>query len=130
MSERKPLTLEVMRRMVIDDIDCMAFVVVHDIKGDFDVAAVLDEVFGDGICAAYSVGPVEYKEKDYGKTWVAYAAEPPRLDRSSWAPCECCRSAKFMNGNAMYKFCPDCGRPMTVAAWDMWERRMAGHENQ
>lgn len=152
MSERKPLTLEVMRRMVIDDIDCMAFVVVHDIKGDFDVAAVLDEVFGDGICAAYSVGPVEYKEKDYGKTWVAYAAEPPRLDRSAWEPCERCKPSKNaldrwgphqfpIDGNEIYcydtddgwegeeiNFCPWCSRPLTDAAWEMLEKRLEGNK--
>ena len=142
MSERKPLTLEVMRRMVIDDSDCMAFVVVHDIKGDFDVAAVLDEVFGDGICAAYSVGPVEYKEKDYGKTLVAYAAEPRRYDRSAWEPCKSCESKcrtclrnetsrceKCNNYDCYYpvsNFCPHCGRPLTDAACEMLEKRLEG----
>lgn len=148
MSERKQLTLEELRQMVIDDNDCMAFVVVHDIKGNYDVAAVLDEVFGDGICAVYSAGPVEYMEKDYGKIWLAYAHEPPRLDRSAWEPCEYCgdpsphrdciigdnveqflcpRDGLFQDAyinQRKIEFCPYCGRPLTDAAWDMLEKRL------
>lgn len=148
MSKRKPLTLEELRRMVMDDNDCMAFVVVHDIKGNYDAAAVLDEVFGDGICAVYSAGPVEHMEKDYGKTWLAYAYEPPRLDRSAWEPCaycedysgKCCANC-WNGGNQAYQepckscyctskwepkenFCPYCGRPMHDAAWEMLEKRL------
>lgn len=47
-----------------------------------------------------------------------------RLDRSAWEPCECCKSAKFMNGNAMHNFCTECGRQLTDAAWDMLEKRL------
>lgn len=147
MSERKPLTLEELRKMVMDDNDCMAFVLVHDIKGNYDVSAVLDEVLGDGICAVYSAGPVEYMEKDYGKTWLAYAYEPPRLDRSAWEPCGCCKEKRCptckyddcipifdpcnscVDGSGwkpVYKFCPECGRPMTDAAWQILEKRLEG----
>lgn len=152
MSERKPLTLEELRQMVMDDNDCMAFVVVHDVKGNYDVAAVLDEVFGDGICAVYSAGPVEYMEKDYGKTWLAYAYEPPILDRSAWEPCaycgdyygKCCANC-WNGGKQAYQepckscycaskwkpkenFCPCCGRPMHDAAWEMLQKRLEGHK--
>lgn len=153
MSERKPLTLEELRKIVIDDNDCMAVVVVHDIKWNYDVSAVLDEVFGDGICAVYSAGPVEYTEKDYGKTWLAYAYEPPRLDRSAWEPCEFCGYAEYPDkalhpkeGYLFYagfskqrgvdsfcegeteeiNFCPICCRPLTDAAWEMLEKRLKG----
>lgn len=132
MSGRKPLTLEELRQMVADDNDCIAFVVVHDVKGNYDVAAVLDEVFGDGICAVYSAGPVEYREKDYGKSWLAYATEAPRLDRSAWEPCGACKTTvdlSYWLGMSVM-FCPHCGRPLTDAAWDILERRLAGHENQ
>lgn len=142
MSERNPLTLEELRQMVMDDNDCMAFVVVHDVKGNYDVAAVLDEVFGDGICAVYSAGPVEYMEKDYGKTWLAYAYEPPRLDRSAWtaewiwpsnefnlpkcSKCGCnSKDATYGHKN---NFCPKCGRAMNAAAWEMLQKRLEGHK--
>lgn len=148
MRERKPLTLEELRQMVMDDNDCMAFVVVHDIKGNYDVAAILDEVFGDGICAVYSAGPVEYREKDYGKSWLAYAYEPPRLDRSAWEPCAKCRSCASCvdscesakdpscmcfscSGYGNYRprnFCPECGRPLTDAAWEMLKKRLEGRK--
>lgn len=48
------------------------------------------------------------------------------INREKWEPCECCRSAKFMNGQSMYNFCPSCGRPMTDQAWDELEKRLEG----
>lgn len=74
-----------------------------------------------------------------------------RLNRSEWEPCEQCR-----NGNTIidipvcdefrlaykgksneqthflfrFQFCPHCGRPLTDAAWDTLERRLAGREHQ
>lgn len=39
-------------------------------------------------CAGASQG---FGDKDtYGETWVAYAAEPPRINREAWQPCEYC----------------------------------------
>ena len=29
-------------------------------------------------------------EKDYGKTWLAYAYPPAHIDREAWEPCEYC----------------------------------------
>lgn len=76
MSERKPLTLE--------DLRCMANKPYWHVGLREDSGAphwsILDPLL------AYH--PEDY---DYGKTWLAYAYEPPRLDRSAWEPCEYCR---------------------------------------
>lgn len=51
---------------------------------------------------------------------------PANIDRKAWEPCECCRSAKFMNGQYMYNFCPSCGRPLTDEAWGNLEKQLEG----
>lgn len=84
-----------------------------------------------------------YLLEDYGETWVAYASEPPRLDRSAWEPCKICKSCltctavtesinqepcvscnRYSNHTSS-NFCPNCGRPLTDAAWKMLEIRIA-----
>lgn len=76
----------------------------------------------DGYAAVqrWTQSPLWYK--DYGKIWIAYAYPPVHIDREKWEPCECCRSAKFMNGQSMYNFCPSCGRPLTDEAWEDLEK--------
>lgn len=51
--------------------------------------------------------------------------------------CSCCPPyvkccMKDIPANSAFKinFCPECGRPLTDAAWEMLERRLAGRENQ
>lgn len=86
-----------------------------------------------------------YLLEDYGETWVAYASEPPRLDRSAWEPCEDCKEKRCetchyddtvpiiepcdscVDGSGWkpaYKFCPTCGRPLTDAEWKTLEKRL------
>lgn len=153
MNERKPLTLEELRKMY----NCADRIGVHIllcIDGVFWVEGVIDHRDDDGICAVYSASGKWMKEKDYGKTWAAYATEPPRLDRSAWGPCEVCEELKdpcledgcfkkMEMGKACgynctrfvkyqknikrlheAKFCPECGRPLTDAAWEMLKRRI------
>lgn len=88
-------------------------------------------------------------ERDYGTDWAAYAAAPPRLDRSAWEPCGCCKEKRCptckyddcipifdpcnscVDGSGwkpVYKFCPECGRPMTDAAWEVLEKRLEINE--
>lgn len=75
-----------------------------------------------------------------------YAAEPPHLDRSAWELCEKCRSCRtcihaiesmsdstgtcfwcdYMDKYKPMNFCPECGRPLTDAAWEMLEKRLEG----
>lgn len=89
------------------------------------------------------------QDYDYGKTWLAYAYETPRLDRSAWEPCGCCKEKRCptckyddcipifdpcnscVDGSGwkpVYKFCPECGRPMTDAAWEVLEKRLEINE--
>lgn len=59
---------------------------------------------------------------------VAFAHEPYHLDRSAWEPCMLCAVGYWKQ--IEYSFCPCCGRPLTDAAWEMLERRIARHEQQ
>ena len=75
------------------------------------------------------------------------AVKPPRLDRSAWEPCGACKTGKTvinipaframavcnqhmdhgpLSYTIQFPFCPFCGRPLTDAAWNMLERRLAG----
>lgn len=125
MSERKPLTLEELR--------CMAnkpywHVGLRENSGA-PHWSILDPLL------AYH--PEDY---DYGKTWLAYAADPPRLDRSEWtaewiwpsnefnlpkcSKCGCnSQDATYGHKN---NFCPKCGRAMNADAWEMLEKRLEG----
>lgn len=133
MSERKPLTPEELRGMANKP---YWHVGLRDDSGA-PHWSILDPIL------AYH--PEDY---DYGETWLAYAYEPPRLDRSAWEPCEHCKPSKnpldrwgphqfLIDGNEIYfydtddgwegeeiNFCPWCGRPLTDAAWDMLEKRL------
>ena len=85
---------------------------------------------------------------------IALAVHFPRVDRSAWEPCEHCKPHQYqpgycdpntfpVAGNTIQyydivegtvieeiDFCPWCGRPLTDAAWDMLERRLAEREHQ
>lgn len=78
--------------------------------------------------------------ENYGRTWLAYAYLP--IDREKWKPCKLCgmlndeitcRFAKFtaydQSKTVRYtsaKYCPECGRPLTEAAWEELEKRLRG----
>ena len=69
-----------------------------------------------------------------------------RIDRSVWKPCRRCKTCQsckssicslndkssgcydcdHMGNYEPMGFCPWCGRPLTDAAWEMLERRLAG----
>lgn len=148
MSERKPLTLEQLLRMDGKPVFCISLKdgrkkwrVVQSIEKFVDVVKVI--CFTD--CKDETVA-------SYGKTWIAYAYEPPRLDRSAWEPCDDCKEISYWDEKCdnckyddffahqepcasceskskwepCYSFCPTCGRPLTDAAWEMLERRVEG----
>lgn len=146
MSEREPLTLEELRGMDGKLVWC------EPLK---DWA----KVFKFGIMFFGTEDGCTWKEitETYGKDWLAYADELPRIDRSAWEPCEFCGYAEYPDkalhpkeGYLFYagfskqrgvdsfcegeteeiNFCPICCRPLTDAAWGMLERRLAGSENQ
>ena len=68
------------------------------------------------------------------------------LDRSAWEPCNRCKSCwtcksaiepvraenskcflcEYLSNYEPLNYCPHCGRPLTDAAWEMLERRLAG----
>lgn len=97
-------------------------------------------------------------EKDYGKTWLAYAYPPAHIDREAWEPCKLCNQFgeidpcykdgcfrknapkccymcdKFLQWRKVEKklkdakFCPECGRPLTEEAWKELEKRVRGEK--
>ena len=143
MSERKPLTLEELRDMVgkpvwVETKRRKEWCILWGYHGP--------EVYGRAmIFTTRTGGKNQLLFEGYGKTWLAYATDPTSLDRSAWKPCQSCESKcrtclrnetgrcnKCNNYDCYYpinNFCAYCGRPLTDAAWDMLERRLAGREN-
>lgn len=145
MSERKPLTLEELRKMdgkpvlVESDSDYIPGGVYLCNWCDWKEEARLWSYEGEN----WFIGKYDKGVKVY-----AYA-EPHRLDRSVWEPCEQCRngntiidipvcdefrlvykgkSNEQMHFLFQFPFCPHCGRPLTDAAWDALENRLEGAE--
>lgn len=107
MSERKPLTLEELRKMDGKPVfvECLN-------PQKYICPPVGWRILSKSITGRFGVWEGEncLIERDYGTDWIAYSYEPPLVDRSA--------------------FCPICGCPLTDSAWDMLERRLAGHEHQ
>lgn len=140
MSGQKPLTLEELRKM---DGKPVWILRTEDDSGWWAIVRLGNDRANTEYGAYFMLS-------EYGKTWLAYSYEPTRLDRFAWEPCAKCRScascvdscesAKDPScmcfscsryGNYRPRnFCPECGRPLTDAAWEMLERRLAGRENQ
>lgn len=134
----KPLTLLQLREMLYEN-DFVGLNVLLSFKGA-KCAGVIDERHDeDGICAVYAANGEWLKEKDYGKTWTAYAYSPARIDSKARKPCEYCGGdiddRPFLGSNDLYisetgcltsceqnkelfqmQFCPKCGRPLTDEA--------------
>lgn len=141
MSGRKPLTLEELRKM---DGKPVWILRMEDDSGWWAIVRLGNDRANTEYGAYFMLS-------EYGKTWLAYAYEPTRIDRSAWEPCGACKREEItihipaframavcnqhMDHGAFdltlhFNFCPDCGRPLTDAAWQMMERRLAGRENQ
>lgn len=89
-----------------------------------------------------------FHEKNYGITWLAYAYPPAHIDWESWEPCgECAPSCSWCKNNnesskgipkvckecnhysnyvPEYKFCCECGRPLTQEAREELRKRILG----
>ena len=146
MSERKPLTLEELRQM---DGKPVLFVSLKDGRRKWRVVQSIEKLVEVVKVICFTDDGGETVES-YGKTWLAYAAELPSLDRSVWEPCRRCKTCQsckrsicslndkssgcydcdHMGNYEPMGFCPWCGRPLTDAAWEMLERRIARHEQQ
>lgn len=142
MSERKPLTLEELRKM---DGKPVWILRMEDDSGWWAIVRLGNDRANTEYGAYFMLS-------EYGKTWLAYAYEPTRIDRSAWEPCaycgdysgKCCANC-WNGGKQAYQepckscycaskwkpkenFCPECGRPMTDAAWEMLEKRLEGRK--
>lgn len=145
MIERKPLTLEELQQMVGKSvwIECLK-------SNKYICPPVGWCVLSKSISGRFGVwnGESCLIERDYGTDWIAYAADPPRLDRSAWEPCaycedysvKCCENCGNQgvpvhkepckscycanNWKPKKNFCSVCGRPLTDAAWDILEKRL------
>ena len=151
MSKRKPLTLEELRNMELEPVWLITYSSKNKIPRISQWALVASSSnYSVSFVRVAVSGRTEKKCEDYGKTWVAFAHEPPRLDRSAWEPCEHCKPSKDaltmwgphdfpIDGNSIYycdtddgwegeeiNFCPWCCRPLTDAAWEMLEKRLEG----
>lgn len=138
MSERKPLTLEKLWKMELKPVWLITYSVKNKIPriSQWALVASASNYSVSFVRVAVS-GRMEKKCGDYGKTWLAYATAPPRLDRSAWEPCDFCGKelddypyivahSDYDESNTCYTpaFCPVCSRPLTDAAWEMLEKRL------
>lgn len=143
VNKTSPLKLDQLRYMLENDGEIIGAAVIVSEDGVLS-HAVLDARVDDGICASTGASGEWLKEKDYGKTWLAYAYQPAHIDREAWKPCPKCKSCASCTGsigdpNALpcsqceqycnyipRKFCPHCGRPLTEEAWAELEKRLRG----
>lgn len=151
MSERKPLTLEELRRMELEPVWLVTYSSKNKIPRISQWALVASASnYSASFVRVAVYGRMEKKCEDYGKTWVAFAHELPRLDRPAWEPCEECRSCDNCENSSDYSpdegiygecgrcheysnfepcnFCRECGRPLTDTAWEMLEKRLEGNK--
>lgn len=75
----EPLTLEQLREMLENDGEIIGAAVIVSEDGVLS-HAVLDSRVEDGICASTGASGEWLKEKDYGKTWLAYTYPPVRKE--------------------------------------------------
>lgn len=133
MSERKPLTLEELRKMDGKPVKVVCDESAKETTPGFKPLEM--------ICLvefAKSAGCVVLRNNVGGKSeyynneeleqdgLTVYQYEPLRLDRSAWEPCEVCGVCGITEALILKrkKFCAYCGRPLADAAWEMLERRI------
>lgn len=143
----KPLTLEELRGM---DGECVK-VVVEGIEPLKMLALVEIPENEDCVLLRNNLGGVSefYSDDDLRDDGVkAYPYHPDRIDRDAWV-CELCKGATCVSGVAYaegraddghefstifsddgmrcdFRYCPNCGRPLTPEAWDELEKRVRG----
>lgn len=140
----QPLTLEQLREMY-DNTDMCGLPSILEVTG-VKCFGIVDRRDDDGICGVFAANGSWLKEKEYGKTWIAYAYPPAHIDREAWDDCPVCGKYKAISfkgfrtkeeaidlsgnvhphitGGAM--FCPKCGKPRNERAWADLEQRLRG----
>lgn len=149
VNKTSPLKLDQLREMLENDGEIIGAAVIVSEDGVLS-HAVLDSRVEDGICASTGASGEWLKEKDYGKTWLAYAYQTAHIDREAWTAewrelhgdkmvglddcgddvyrhyhysvCTSCGKGSAVKPN----FCPVCGKAMTPEAWAMLEKRLRG----
>lgn len=159
MSGRKPLTLEELRGMDGKQVWCeplkdwakvFKFGIMFFGTEDGCTWKEITETYGkDWLAYAYEPTRIDrsaWEPCEYcnGKRTLYQKTRHTRLYMDTFGAastlvteCSCCPPyvkccMKDIPANSAFKinFCPECGRPLTDAAWEMLERRLAGHENQ
>ena len=78
--ENEPLTLKQLREMVDSD-ECGVHIWVLKTVSRSVVSALTDVTCPDGVVAIWNANATEnFKEKDYGKTWLSYRHKPEGSD--------------------------------------------------
>lgn len=132
--DRNPLTLEQLREMDgkpvwIDDLESSERNGWYILYWDRGKYLVLLNKYMNGFLL-----------DEYGKTWLAHAFPPARIDREAWTAewiypenewnLPECSKCGCNSEDAQYKhknnFCPKCGRAMTPEAWAEMEKQLKG----
>lgn len=145
-TKMEPLTLDQLRDMLENDGEIIGAEVIVSEDGVLS-HAVIDSRVEDGICASTGASGEWLKEKDYGKTWLAYAYLPAHIDREAlcgewqgeddgyadgelvydvWRCGDCGHVEETDDPDLLPRFCPSCGRAMTPEAWAELEKRLMG----
>ena len=73
----QPLTLDELREASEQNEFCGAHIWIKDLDCGWIAAAITDRTTQDGVVGIWCVDTNEvFREKDYGKTWLAYRYEP------------------------------------------------------
>ena len=133
MSERKPLTLEELRKMDGKPVKVVCDESAKETTPGFkplEMICLVEFVkYAGCVVLRNNVGGKSeyYNNEELEQDGLTvYQYEPLSLDRSAWEPCEVCGVCGITEVLILKreKFCAYCGRPLTDAAWDMLEKRL------
>ncbi|MBS5135873.1 MAG: hypothetical protein KHZ05_10610 [Oscillospiraceae bacterium] len=142
-----PLTLEQLREMDGKPV----WVMEQPDWGHWELSEDADDYFSDRDTGLYGLTYPDPEGKGgvHKLGWIAYAYPPAHIDREAWEPCGACKNGEItihvpeframavcnqhMDHEAFdltlrLKFCPWCGRPLTLEAWDELEQRLRGEQ--
>lgn len=132
----KPLTLRRLQEILESNEEIIGCPIIVSENGILS-HAVLDARVDDGICAVVSAGEHWLKEKDYGKTWIAYAYPPAHTDGGKEKPvppckekepevlfCGICKSGEHLynEDGSRNTYCGKCGHKIDWAFYEEQEK--------